>query len=274
MLNLIRFIQKNHFVILFIVLEVICILLLSRSQNYHKQAVANTTNNMVGKIYEWGSDVGTYFSLRKTNIQLAEENAMLRRQLAIVNDTTHSTYLIENKDTIYEYIPAEVVNNSINQEQNYILINKGSDDGIAPDMCVISPEGIVGVVLGVSSHYASIISLLHSSSKVGVRFKNNQELGTLVWKTRNYRYGVIEDIPTHLVIHQGDTVLTGPYSFIFPEDLMVGTVEELYESPSGDLNKAKIKYATNFATLRHVYVIKNLHAEEMESLREKTTQHE
>ena len=102
MWNLIRFIQKNHFVILFIVLEVICILMLSRSQNYHKQAVMNTTNNVVGKIYEWGSDVGNYFRLKKTNEQLAEENALLRQRLSIVTDTTHNTYLTSESDTLYD----------------------------------------------------------------------------------------------------------------------------------------------------------------------------
>lgn len=269
MLNLIRFIQKNHFVILFILLEVICILLLYRSQNFHKQAVMNTTNNVVGRIYEWGSDVGNYFRLKKTNEQLAEENALLRQQLSVVTDTTQNTYLINERDTIYEYIPAQVVNNSINQAKNYIIINKGKLDGIKPDMSVISPDGIVGVVSNVSSHYATIISLLHSNSIIGVRFKTSQELGTLKWTTNNYRYGMVEDIPTHLVLNEGDTVLTGPYSFIFPEDLMVGTVEETYETASGDLNRAKIRFSTNFATLRHVYVIKNLYTTELDSLRAK-----
>lgn len=171
MWNLIRFIQKNHFVILFIVLEVICILMLSRSQNYHKQAVMNTTNNVVGKIYEWGSDVGNYFRLKKTNEQLAEENALLRQQLSIAVDTAQSTHIVNERDTLYEYIPAQVVNNSINQAKNYIIINKGENDGIMPDMCVVSPDGIVGVVLDVSSHYATILSLLHSNSSVGVSFK-------------------------------------------------------------------------------------------------------
>ena len=269
MWNLIRFIQKNHFVILFIVLEVICILLLSRSQNYHKQAVMNTTNNVVGKIYEWGSDVGNYFRLKKANEQLAEENALLRQQLSIVTDTTKSTFFTNERDTLYEYIPAQVVNNSINQAKNYIIINKGENDGIMRDMCVVSPDGIVGVVLDVSSHYATILSLLHSNSSVGVSFKKNQELATLKWTTSNYRYGMVEDIATHLVFEQGDTVLTGPNSEIFPKDLMVGTVEELYLSPSGDLNRAKIKFSTNFATLRHVYVIRNLYATELDSLKSK-----
>lgn len=254
--------------ILFVLLEVISILLLARSQNFHRNRVVNTTNDAVGQVYEWGSEVGNYFSLNKTNRQLAEENAWLREQLVLVYDTTANTYALNGIDTIFEYIPAQVVNNSIGQANNYIIINKGKVDGIEPDMGVISSDGIVGVVADVSRHYASILSLLHSNSVVGVRFKNSQELGSLKWRTNNYRYGIVEDIPTHVVLHEGDTVLTSSYSYIFPEDLMVGTVVSMNTAAaSGALNTAKLRFATDFATLRHVYVIRNLHKPELDSLK-------
>lgn len=272
MYNLWRFILKHHFIILFLLLEVISVLLLARSQNFHRNRVVNTTNDAVGKVYEWGSEVGNYFRLSKTNRQLAEENAWLREQLAIINDTTTSYFDINNRDTIYEYIPAQVVNNSIGQANNYIIINKGKVDGIERDMGVMSSDGIVGVVADVSRHYASIISLLHSNSMVGVRFKDSQELGVLKWKTNSYRYGMVEDIPTHVVLHHGDTVLTSSYSFIFPEDLMVGTVEDPNVKSSGALNTSKIRFATDFATLRHVYVIRNMHKPELDSLKANSKQ--
>ena len=269
MYNLQRFILKHHFVILFILLEVISILLLARSQNFHRNSLVNTSNAVVGKIYEWSSEVGNYFRLNTTNEQLAEENAMLRRQLSIVYDTASCVFDVNEGDTLYEYIPAQVVNNSTNQTNNYIIINKGAKDGIERDMSVISSDGIVGVVTDVSRHYASIMSLLHSKSVVGVRFKNNQEIAGLKWQTNNYRYGMVEDIPTHIVLQKGDIIVTSSHSYIFPEDLMVGTVEEFYPTAVDALNKAKIRFATDFSTLRHVYIIKDLHKPEIDSLKAK-----
>ena len=269
MYNLRRFILKHHFVILFILLEVISVLLLARSQNFHRNRMVTTTNDAVGKIYEWGSEVGNYFRLSTTNKQLAEENAMLRKQLSIVYDTAAHIYDINMGDTLYEYIPAQVVNNSTTQANNYIIINKGAIDGIKRDMSVISSDGIVGVVTDVSRHYASIMSLLHSKSVVGVRIKESQELASLKWETNNYRYGMVEDIPTHIILKQGDTILTSSHSYIFPEDLMVGTVEEFYPTAVDALNKAKIRFATDFATLRHVYVIRDLYKPEIDSLKAK-----
>ena len=274
MYNLRRFILKHHFIILFIVLEVISVLLLARSQNFHRNRMISSTNNVVGKIYEWSSEIGNYFRLNTANEQLAEENAMLRQQLSVVYDTATCRYDINQRDTLYKYIPAQVVNNSTNQTNNYIIINKGAVDGIERDMSVISTDGIVGVVIDVSRHYASIMSLLHSKSVVGVRFKTNQEIAGLKWETNNYRYGMVEDIPTHIVLQKGDTVLTSSHSYIFPEDLMVGTVEEFYPTAVDALNKAKIQFSTDFSTLRHVYVIKDLHKPELDSLKARFKQNE
>lgn len=267
MYNLLRFIQKHHFVILFLVLEVLCVVMLTMTQSYHRQKRINTTNDIVGKIYQTGTQVGDYFRLGKINSELAEENALLRRQLAVVTDTTQGYQEYINADTIYNFIPARVVNSTVNRPNNYIMIDKGRADGIEKDMGVVSPDGIVGIVTDVSAHYASVMSLLHSYSTISVRLKNNDDqLTTLRWETTNYRYGVVDGIPTHLRPQKGDTVVTSSYSFIFPENLMAGTVEELLPSPSGTLNRAKIKYATDFASLKTVYVIQHTNKAELDSL--------
>ena len=266
MYNLIRFIQKHHFVLLFLVLEVLCIVFMTLTQSFHRQKRINTTNDVVGRIYETGTSVGDYFRLGKINRELAEENALLRRQLAVTTDTTKSYLDTINADTIYEFIPARVVNNTVNRPNNYILINKGAADGIEKDMGVISSNGIVGIVADVSQHYASVMSLLHSYTTISVRFKDSGQLANLRWETTNYRYGMVDDIPTHLRLQKGDTIVTSSSSFIFPENLMAGTVMELIPSPSGTLNKAKVKFATDFSTLKNVYVIHHTNKAELDSL--------
>ena len=255
MYSLLRFIQKHHFVILFLVLEVLCVWLLTLTQGYHRQKRINTTNEIVGGVYETGTHIGDYFRLGKINRELAEENALLRRTLAATVDTTSGFQKVVNADTVYNFIPARVINSTVNRPNNYILIDKGSADGI------------VGIVADVSSHYASVMSLLHSYSTISVRFKNDEEqIATLRWENTNHRYGYVDGIPTHLKPKAGDTIVTSSYSFIFPENLMAGTVVELIKSPSGTLNKAKIKYSTNFAALKNVYVIQHTNLQELDSL--------
>lgn len=267
MYNLFRFIQKHHFVILFLVLEVLCVWLLTLTQGYHRQKRINTTNDIVGGVYETGTHISDYFRLGKINRELAEENAFLHRQLTVTVDTTTGFQKVISPDTVYNFIPARVVNATVNRPNNYILIDKGSADGIEKDMGVISTEGIVGIVADVSPHYASVMSLLHSYSTISVRFKNDEDqIATLRWENTNHRYGYVDGIPTHLRPQPGDTIVTSSYSYIFPENLMAGTVVELIKSPSGTLNKAKIKYSTNFAALKNVYVIQHTNQEELNSL--------
>ena len=267
MYNLIRFIQKHYFVILFLALEILCVVMLTYSLDFHRQKRINTTNDVVGRFYEVETGIRDYFRLGKINRELAEENAALRRELAAITDTTQSYQVFVNTDTIYEFIPARVVNNTVNRPNNYILINKGSADGIEKDMGVVSPQGIVGIVSDVSQHYASVISLLHSYSTISVRLKNNDDqLATLRWENTNYRYGLVDGIPTHITPQPGDTVVTSSYSYIFPENLMAGTIVELIPSPSGTLNQAKVKFATDFSSLKTVYVINHTNKEELDML--------
>ena len=133
-------------------------------------------------------------------------------------------------------------------------------------MGVICGEGVVGKVVNVSDNYASVMSVLNTNSVISCRFADNQHIANVVWDGKNYRFGKIQDIPSHLIINRGDTLLTSGFSYSFPPDVMVGTVED-YESNKTDFFVvAKIKFSTNFSTLRHVYVVKNNHKEEIDSL--------
>ena len=173
------------------------------------------------------------------------------------------------KDSVksdYRFIPANVINNSIYHPNNFILIDKGRKDGIRKDMGVISANGIVGKVANVSDNYASVISMLHPYSVISARFTENQHLANVSWETTDYRFGTVKDIPLHLFPQKGDTLVTSGFSNIYPADIMIGTIEEMIDNDSKDFNTAKIRFSTNFSTLRHVYVIENLNQTEIDSL--------
>ena len=122
------------------------------------------------------------------------------------------------------------------------MLDKGSIDGIEPDMGVICDNGVVGKVVNVSNHFASVMSLLNSYSVVSCRFIDNQYIANVVWDNQNYRYGKVKDIPSHLTI-------------------------EKYEYDQNEMfSSAKLKFSTNFSTLRHVYVVKNNFKTEIDSL--------
>lgn len=248
---------------MFLILEVLCIILLVNNLPYQKRKLVNVGNAISGKLFKSKTNFTNYFSLKEENQLMMDHNAMLMSKLYINDD---NVTLTDSASSDYRFIPANVINNSIYHLNNFILIDKGRKDGIKKDMGVISANGIVGKVANVSNNYASVISMLHPYSVVSARFTKNQHLANVSWETTDYRYGTVKDIPLHLFPQKGDTLVTSGFSNIYPADIMIGTIEEMIDNTSKDFNTAKIRFSTNFSTLRHVYVIENLHQTEIDSL--------
>ncbi len=248
---------------MFLILEVLCIILLVNNLPYQKRKLVSVGNAISGKLFKSKTNFTNYFSLKEENQLMMDHNAMLMSKLYINNDNITSK---DSVDSDYRFIPANVINNSIYHLNNFILIDKGRKDGIRKDMGVISANGIVGKVANVSDNYASVISMLHPYSVVSARFTENQHLANVCWETTDYRFGTVKDIPLHLFPQKGDTLVTSGFSNIYPADIMIGTIEEMIDNDSKDFNTAKIRFSTNFSTLRHVYVIENLHQTEIDSL--------
>ena len=265
MYNLLRFLKKYSNILLFLILEALCIILLINNLPYQKRKLVSTGNAISGKLFKTRSNFTNYFSLKEENILLMEHNALLMSNL-YKNDTSLT---IDSVTSNYRFIAANVVNNSIYNINNFLLIDKGKKDGIKKDMGVICENGIVGKIANVSENYSSVISMLHPYSIVSARFTENQHIANVCWETNDYKFGIVKDIPLHLFLNKGDTLVTSGFSNIYPADIMIGTIEEMINADSKDFNTAKIRFSTNFSTLRHVFVIENLYQSEIDSLTSK-----
>ena len=257
------FLKKQFFFLLFLLLELIAFLLLSNQNNYHRSSIINTTNAVTGSMTAGFSSITDYFHLKEENRRLSEENAMLRERALKRIDTAYVRYVA---DSLYEYIPARVISNTNHARNNFIMIDKGRADGVAKEMGLISPSGIAGIVIEVTSHYATAISVLHKNTRISARLKKSGQMVNVVWNGIDHRRGTVEDIPTHVSPMPGDTVVTSGYSFIFPENVTVGFIGEDIES-GGTLNKAELLFSTDFNNLGYVYVCKNLASHEIDSLK-------
>ena len=272
MRNLFAFLWKYQFVILFFILEVFSLVLLVNSYSYHKSVAFRITSEFSGKIYSAYSDITDYFSLKQQNERLAAENANLRNQLKssfLVSDT--STIFI---DSLYRAIPAKVISSSVNRPNNYIMVDKGKKQGVQPEMAVISSNGLVGFVVGVSDHYSYIMSALHKNTRLSASIVKNGQLVNVIWPGPDYRVGKVIDIPSHVHLVEGDTLVTSGNSMIFPQGIVIGTSIEQLESENKGLGNASLLFATDFNSLKNVYLIKNLMRTEQEQLIKESTLNE
>lgn len=272
MRNFFLLIRKYNFFIVFLLLEVASGILLVRNSTYQRAALVSTSNEIVGKVYTAYSNVTDYLVLGETNRVLSAENARLRRaDSASFYDPSFRVMRIN--DTIglqhYEYISARVVNNSVSRINNYITLDKGSLQGIEPEMAVMGSNGVVGIVKDVSEHFSTVISLLHSSTKISSKIKKNDYFGSTVWDGDNPQIAKLLDIPIHAQVAVGDTIVTSSYSGIFPRDILVGVVSGIGTSGES-FKEIKLKLVTDFQKLSYVYVVRNLIKSERDTLEAKT----
>lgn len=271
--RLLTVLKKYDYIEVFILLVIVSLVLMSRTSYYQSSKIVAWTNNIAGNWYQGINSIGGYFGLKGENDRLAAENAQLRAQLAssylsyndsvfTVNDTTYRQR--------YSYTEARVIKNSWSQQNNYIMINKGSAHGIEPDMAVISPEGIVGVVMSVSTNFSTIMPVLHSDSRNSVKVRRTGISGSLVWDGLDYRYAQIIDVPTTHKFEADDTIITSGLANDFPEGIPVGYVKDAENLSGSGFYRVRIRLATDFNKLDHVYIINNHFREEQEKLMEKT----
>ena len=264
MKNLLEFLAKYHHWLLFVLLEVASVVLLFQYNSYQGSVWFSSANAVVGKLYEWRSDVESFFSLKKVNEELSLRNFYLERQVhelaTAYGDLTKDTTAQERNGLKflqqYQLVPAKVVSNSVNRKDNLMTINKGSKDGVKVDMGVVCGSGVVGVVYLVSDNYSVVIPALNSeSSRISCAIRGRGYFGYLHWTGGDASRAYVEDIPRHAQFHRGDWVVTSGYSSIFPPGVMVGQIEKVFNSPDGLSYRLQVKLATDFANLRDVFVI-------------------
>ncbi|CDS94092.1 rod shape-determining protein MreC [Sphingobacterium faecium] len=274
MRNLWLFLRRYNAFFWFILFFGFSVFLVVTNNTFQRASALNSSNHIIGHIYEKVNSWKSYLSLTETNDQLVKENVSLRTQLE--NYLTTDTVAMAKSPVIdssefgrYEFIIASVTNNSIHQKSNYLTINKGSLAGIEKGMGVLAPNGVVGIVLNVTPHFSTVQSLLHPDTKISVTLANTEVFGSLVWGSNvDYRFAMVKEIPNHVKVKTAEKVYTSGYSGHFPKGILVGAVVETGISSGDSFLDLRILLSTNFSNLHHVYVVKDLFAKELKQLEE------
>ena len=276
MRNLLNFLFRYNHCIVFVLLQGVSFLLLFSFNNYQHSRFFTSANAFVGKIYEVTRAVTGYFDLQRQNEVLMERNIWLEQQLLLADkrlkemeEASTTSWPAETTTTMFLSYKAGVIKNSLNRADNYITLNQGSLAGIKPDMGVIGPNGVVGIVYKTSPHYSLVISLLSSKSNLSCKIAGNEYFGFLQWEGGDSRYAYLKDLPRHAEFAIGDTIVTSGFSTVFPQGMMVGVIEEANDTNDGLSFLLKIKLATDFGKLRNVHVLAREGIEEQKLLEEK-----
>jgi len=255
-------------IILFIVLESLSILLLVENSVVQRFRILGTVRTAQAWVWTRTGDIHYYFNLRSENEQLAEENRQLREQLdryAATARRIDSLSVEEGPDFIW--IGATVIKNTVNRQRNHLIIDRGRRDGVEPGMGVVTSRGVVGIVGAVSNHYAYVFSLLGTGQSVSAKLAASGAFGPMVWPGGASDRMLLQEIPVHIQVAPGDTVLTSGYSTIYPPDIPLGSVLGTKVS-KGSSQELTVALFEEFRSLHSVYVVKNNRQPEIEELYE------
>ena len=206
----------------------------------------------------WSNYVGLR-GIRQQNRDLKAEVERLRmEQAGIMEDARQGKRLQQLLDFkghyIYKTVPAQIIGTSGSDLAHVLYIDKGSRDGIKPDMPVITPDGIVGKIKDVFPHTAQLIMISDQTSGAGVLLETLRIRGIL--RGNSLGQPQIVNITPDDRIKPGERVLTSGGDEVYPRGLPVGVVEKTIPDPDHDGYVAVVvKPAANLARLEEVLVI-------------------
>jgi rod shape-determining protein MreC len=272
MRNLVVFLARNYFFLLFVFLELLSVYFVVKHNYFQHASYVSASNGITGQMYEWRSGMTGYFNLKEQNEQLNQKLAQL------LNGDSTSLLMYTNKtqkvnDTFYlqryEFLSAEVIDNTVTARNNYVVLNRGAKQGVAKGMGVICSNGIIGIVREVSDNFCVVMSVLHKDARISTSVKRDGTFGQLLWEGDDYNQATMIDLPTHSKIVKGDTLITSGLGDAFPKGVPVGTVAS-FEKKAGDKTyTVVVKLTTDFRKIQHVLIVKDLVRDELNLLREK-----
>lgn len=269
MKNLLRLIQRFHLTFVFVLLEAVALLLLVNHNNYQRTRFYNSGNILVGSIYKETSDLNDYFNLKKINIDLAEENTMLKN-LILHNISAPQDSIISFSDSLtgdnFRFVQARVINNSVNRLRNYITLNKGTLDGLKPEMGVVAPRGVVGKIIQCSNNYSVVIPIINPRLRISTKIAKNGFFGSLIWDGYNPTLAHLEEIPYHVDLNVGDKLITSGYSGTFPEGIVVGHVKKIKRITGENFYNILVELSVDFNNISLVEAIENTTRQELENI--------
>ena len=264
----------------FVLLETLCIILIINNSIVQRYRIMVGVRAFQSFFWEKGTDVKNYTQLRKANRELLEENAKLLEQNTLFREALEKNKgeqkLVTLADQIennigdsaasnYTFVLAKVIKNTLNSEHNYLILDKGSKDGITEDLGVITPSAVVGITRAVGPHYSYVYSFLNLRQSISAKIGSSDAYGSLHWEGGNIHTAYLTEIPLSVSVGKGDLVYTSGNSSFFPSDIPVGKSVS-YSILNGVHKRVKVELLQDFSHLDYVIIVKNQARREIDSL--------
>lgn len=263
MQQIVSFLFNYRYQFLFFFLLFVSLFLTIQNNEYHRYKAISSANFLSGFVYEKQDNITSYFHLKEDNNLLIEENRKLKELLFNKKDTVLDTKIFFAEALNYKVYSARIINNTFNKPNNYLTLNKGSEEEIQPDMGVINEKGVIGVIDKTTKKYATIRSILNTKTRINAKLKGQDHFGTIVWNAENVGFVQLIEMPRLASINKGDTIVTGSQSILFPENIPIGKIDRAYQDTITNYYTIDVRLFNDMTSLGNVSVIDNRKKKEM-----------
>lgn len=219
---------------------------------------------VVGDAFEgWGKYFGTMKALNEENQALIDENEALKEQLQNTellekeNERLRDYLDMKNKYPSFAMEEGMVISHSSGNYITNFTLNRGTLHGIAPNMPVITKDGIVGYVVEVGLNWCMVSTLIETATSVGAYIPRSEVVGIVSgdYSMRHEGTCKIGYIDAEADIEVGDTVYSSGTGSVYPADLKIGTITAIEANEYDRTLVATITPAVDFSSLKWVMII-------------------
>ncbi|KQR95368.1 rod shape-determining protein MreC [Chryseobacterium sp. Leaf180] len=270
---LLRIFSKNAFFVFFLFLQIIALVLIFSKNAMQQSWLAGQTAAFNSWVSGYIDEGVSYLKLKQINEDLVAQNKALMTELygkkGLKNPVFRKVHDTLGGGQIYTFVDGDIVFNSINRRDNYFTINRGKRDGVLPQMGVIAPRGIAGIVINSTDSYSLVKSVLSvNKTRINAALKNSGYFGTLTWRGDNSRIMHLADIPKYVSLKVGDTIITDGKSAIFPKGVMIGTVAGYNVDNKTGFWDISVELSEKMGALSKIFVVKNLKRAEVQKIQD------
>lgn len=199
--------------------------------------------------------------LRQDNTRLESEVARLQAQVIDLQQQVREVQMLSTllgfvrANPEHEYVSAAVIGVDTSPFLRYVIINRGSDDGLRRGMPVVTHQGLVGRVASVLPNAARVQLITDAGSRINVQLQKSGEEAALQGSLTGDIS--LQSIPQDAKVDTGDVIITSGLGGDYPSDLIVGQVSSVRRRPSELFQTASVQPVVDFAGLKVVLVIQN-----------------
>lgn len=207
------------------------------------------------------SNVRVYRQALKTNTYLRKQNVLLLDELSRLrsagqrNEELRELLQFSRSSDLSLY-PVQIVGKELNQINNSLTIDAGTDQDVKKGMPMVSADGLVGKVIVTSDDYSQVMPFLNTLFRVSAKLQNSNAFGIISWDGKSINEVQLDYVPQTIPVDSGEVVTTSGYSNQFPPDLPIGTVVRSVPQEGKETQKIYVKPFVNLFEIAEGFIVK------------------